>query len=235
MTYFAYIPPAHQLTFTLFPPFFPFLSTLVSHFIPNFPLHLLASHSALPPNSSPSLLPCPAAQTITQEQRCLFLYLLASLFQGCTPSALQRILHLKDFWLKQSELKVQKLLPRQNLLLEWEDFSLVEFSPLPEDVSRLLCSQVSCKEKPTRCKQSDQARENRRPPCLTSKACHGHAELVQLKRVSSAINTHQHVALAHLCNAREGSNMQEGIAGESTHCRITTFKIQPVPPHFCAI
>lgn len=121
MIYFAYIAPAHQLTFTLFPPFFPFLSTLVSHFIPNFPLHLLASHSALPPNSSPSLPPCrwsPAAQNITQGQRCLFLYLLASLFQGCTPSALQHILHLKDFWLKQSELKVQKLLPRQNLLLE---------------------------------------------------------------------------------------------------------------------
>lgn len=69
MIYFAYIAPAHQLTSTLFPPFFPFLSTLVSHFIPNFPLHLLASHSALPPNSSPSLPLAAEAQLLRTSHK----------------------------------------------------------------------------------------------------------------------------------------------------------------------
>lgn len=44
--------PAH---FHSFSSFLSFSFSLVSHFIPNFPSHLLASHSALPPNSSSSL------------------------------------------------------------------------------------------------------------------------------------------------------------------------------------
>lgn len=164
ITYFAYILPAYQLTFTL-SSFLPLsinpsfsLNLSTSHF----PLPLLASHLALPPKFISVPSPCcwsPAAQNITQGQRCLFHYLLASLFQGCTPSVLQHILHLKDFWLKKSELEAQKLLPRQNLLLELRGFSLVEFSPLPKDISRWLCSQISCEEKLTGCKQSYQARE----------------------------------------------------------------------------
>ena len=124
----------------------------VSYFIPNSSLHLSASHSALSPQVT-SLHPprhwSPAAQNITQGHRCLLPYLLASLIQGCTSSALQHISQLKDFWLNQSESEAQKLLPRRNVLLEWEDFSLVEFRPLPEDISQLLCSQISRKTQPT--------------------------------------------------------------------------------------
>lgn len=118
----------------------------------------------------------------------------------------------------------------------WEDFSLVEFSPLPEDVSRQLCSQTSCEEKLTRCKQSYQARKNRRPPCLTSKSIEwpcwtSPAEKSFKHHENSPSNKHHSL----VCTAREGSNVQEGISGESTHCCTTTPKMQPLPPHFCAI
>lgn len=121
-----------------FPPFFPFLSNLVSRYTspsPIFTSPILAPHSALPPKFISVPFPCcwsPAAQNITQGQGCLFHYLLASLFQGCTPSVLQHILHLKDFWLKQSELKSTNCCQGRISFWSWEDFSLVEFCPLPE-------------------------------------------------------------------------------------------------------
>lgn len=108
-------------------------------------------------------------------------------------------------------------------------FFLVLLCPLPKDIFRLLCLQISCKEKPIRCEQSDQTGKNR-SPWLTSEAYCSHAEFINLKSIASAIRRHQQT----LCNTGEGSNVQQGRADASTHCSITTFKIQPAPPDFWA-
>lgn len=96
----------------------------------------------------------------------------------------------------------------------WEDFSLVEFSPLPEDISRWLCSQISCEEKLTRCKQSYQAREDRGPPCLASKStewpCWISPAEKSFKHHENSPSNKNH---SLVCTAREGTNVQEGISG----------------------